>query len=313
MLVVGFRDTSVQGIVEQVPVDEDTKLIPIDKLSAENVVYWRCVIEHLQREKITEKLESILPDLIYYCEYVKSFAEMMRQGNWEPWKEDNFSFIFYELFEIAKTYDLGDEVGRQHLRDLILDTLKSEHQCERLMISIVIMLEKIVTNPEERFDMLAELINELRLPSPAAQVVQMSEEEDRGRAVKVIYFSQYLLGVLSIDDTQMFCELFQKAKLRLLQIQAQEEQYEAVKNRDFEKAGQLDKELRALNDQFNELATEPMAVEVAEEIAPKNDDKTLSRCLEINYAMMQGIEKTYPEFTNLFEEIVLPALNVSSN
>ncbi|KAF7389917.1 hypothetical protein HZH68_011774 [Vespula germanica] len=62
-LNVLFKNAEIDELISQIPIDETTKLIPINKLTSENCLYWRCVAKHLHNLSFLDALERILPEL----------------------------------------------------------------------------------------------------------------------------------------------------------------------------------------------------------------------------------------------------------
>ena len=71
--IVCFRETEISFIIEQIPVEKNTRVIPVDKLTSENIMLWRHFVEHLKNSNLTEYLEIMLPELSEFCNYVREF------------------------------------------------------------------------------------------------------------------------------------------------------------------------------------------------------------------------------------------------
>lgn len=174
-------------IVEQLPIDDDAKLIPFEKLSSESVIYWRSVVDHFHHEGFHSEMDKILPDLSKFCQYIRQFIGHMKIGERVDWEKITQRFILIELFKIAKFYDLSDEVGRDNLKELILDTLKTESNSELLVDCVIKQLVVIVPDIETRLHLLADVISERRMPLTSDNdSVPMSEAEKHEREMKVI-------------------------------------------------------------------------------------------------------------------------------
>lgn len=169
----------MKTLLEQIPIDKNTKLIPVKNLSNENVLYWKCVIQHLYLLSLTEEVELILPELSKFCEYIREFIFLISSKSYETWEKECHMFILLQLFEICETYDLADEVGRKNLNDLIIDTLMSDHCTTKIIDCIVNHLTKVVPNFNNMLDAIANVISEIRLPSKETQQVvqQVTAEE----------------------------------------------------------------------------------------------------------------------------------------
>jgi hypothetical protein len=51
------------------------KIIPHDKLTSENALYWRCLAQHLHAEggDMEEELDKIIPNLTPFCHYIRRY------------------------------------------------------------------------------------------------------------------------------------------------------------------------------------------------------------------------------------------------
>lgn len=150
--------------MEQVPIDKDTKLIPLTNVSNENVLFWKCVIKHLQRLSCTEELELIIPELSGFCKYIRDYMTFISSKSYEVWEKECHKFILLQLFEISTTYDLADEVGRKNLIELLIDTLLSDHCSDKIIECIVSHLAKVVPDTSNMLNIIANVISETRLP-----------------------------------------------------------------------------------------------------------------------------------------------------
>lgn len=61
----------MEDIVKQLPITEDTKLIPKDKMTPEAVLFWRTLAHYFFKEGKDEELESILPNLTILCDHIR--------------------------------------------------------------------------------------------------------------------------------------------------------------------------------------------------------------------------------------------------
>lgn len=194
-----IRNTPLNTLIEQLPIDKETKLIPINKLTSETVLYWKCLIKHLQHESFTEELEEILPELSTFCNYISDFITTISSRENEMWVNHMQKFILLQLFEISTTYDLCDEVGRKKLNELICNTLMSNNWTEKLIECIVTHLQKIIPDVNSRLDTLANIISEIRLPLKETTTTQVSEEQQHQINLQV---SSYSSKYLNISYTQ---------------------------------------------------------------------------------------------------------------
>lgn len=147
-------------------------------MTNENVLYWKCVVQQLYCVSLTEEVELILPELSKFCEYIREFIAFISSKSYETWEKECHMFILLQLFEICKTYDLSDEVGRKNLNDMIIDTLMNDHCTSKIIDCIVNHLSKVMDNPNSMLDAVANVISEIRLPSKETVVIpQVTAEQ----------------------------------------------------------------------------------------------------------------------------------------
>lgn len=180
-----FRNADLNTLLEQVPIDKTTKLIPLSSLSNENVLYWKCVINHLHHVSCIEELDLIIPELSAFCNYIRDFIALISSDQYK-WEKQCPKFILLQLFEIVEKYDLSDEVGRKNLQEVIIDTLMSDHCSNKIIECIVSHLAKVVPHNNNMLNLVANVISETRLPLKAsASTQQMTEEQQTDNTVQV--------------------------------------------------------------------------------------------------------------------------------
>uniref|UniRef100_A0A6V7L400 Nuclear condensin complex subunit 3 C-terminal domain-containing protein n=1 Tax=Bracon brevicornis TaxID=1563983 RepID=A0A6V7L400_9HYME len=167
-----FEQSNLETLFKQLPLDRDRKLIPIEQLNGENVLYWRCFIEYMGKKSADETVDKSIPELTSFCKYIKEFQTIMENFEMENTNSDTepvedkkitYRFIHLQLFELVKTYDLSDEFGRGKLRELIEETLIIESCTIPVIKCIVEHYEKVVPDVSSRVTSLAHVISEIRM------------------------------------------------------------------------------------------------------------------------------------------------------
>jgi len=61
---------------------QEDKMIPLEKLTSENALYWRCLVQYLHAEgaEMEEEMDKIIPNLTPFCQYIRRCI---------------FSFVYY--------------------------------------------------------------------------------------------------------------------------------------------------------------------------------------------------------------------------
>ncbi|XP_015116140.1 condensin complex subunit 3 [Diachasma alloeum] len=295
-----FERANLDTLFKQLPLDRDAKLIPIDDLTGENVFFWRCFIQHLHKksgdEAASERLQDTIPELTNFCRYIRDFQSMMIEFAKGQSDEDkdvktqkmSQKFGLLQVFEIAKTYDLGDEVGRGNLRQLIEDTLMSEICTTEIIESVVKYYEKVVPDVPSRLTSLAHAISEIRVPTQVAENV-----------------------VEQVTDEEVSERLIQCQKLKNTLLQRQNDQDLLVRAKKFTAAAEIEKEMEILKKEIEELSKSRTLIVPQTQEEAKNDSETMLKCLRIMFTMAQASSVTTLTSTlrSLFDNLALPSID----
>ncbi|XP_014473567.1 PREDICTED: condensin complex subunit 3 [Dinoponera quadriceps] len=257
-----FTNADSKTLLEQVPVDKNTRLIPLTTLSNENVLYWKCVIDHFYQSSYMEELDLIIPELSGFCNYIREFIIFISSKQYEEWEKQCHKFILLQLFKIAEKYDLSDEVGRKNLQEVITDTLMSDHCSNEIIECTVCYLGKVVPNISSMLDLVANIISEIRLPLKASVPTQQVFEDQQNNEV-------------------------QKAQLKVDLLELEEELYETVKKEDYLKADIIKEQIKIVKEKISQLSKVPEAIITDDIRDEKNDAVTMTKCLGILCAAMQ--------------------------
>ncbi|CAD1469487.1 unnamed protein product [Heterotrigona itama] len=284
-----FKNTSLNTLLEQLPIDKETKLIPVNKLTSETVLYWRCLVKYLQNGSCTEELERILPELSTFCNYISDFLMTISTPQNETWVNHMHKFILLQLFEITTTYDLSDEVGRKNLNDLIRNILMGNFWTEKIIECVVAHLQYIIPDVHTRLDTLANIISEIRLPLKEVMTqTQISEEQQHEINIK-------------------------RAKLKVQLLELKEEEYQAIQDKQYLEADNLKNQINKLNEEIIKLSEKPQTETIInEEIKEKSDSATMIKCLTIICTMMQSVTALTPTLKS-FMQIALDSLDHPSD
>ncbi|XP_029671804.1 condensin complex subunit 3 [Formica exsecta] len=283
-LQVLFKHANSKNLLEQLPIDKDTRLISLTNISNENILYWKCVIKHFQSLSCTEDLELIIPELSGFCTYIREYMTLISSKSYEVWEKQCHKFILLQLFEISTTYDLADEVGRKNLNELIIDTLMSDHCCDKIIECIVNHLVKVIPDANNMLNIIANVISETRLPSNEnldTQQITVEQQQEKD---------------------------MQKARLKVDILELEEELYQAIKEENFLQAESLKDKIKVLKEEINQLSKIQEAVIPDDMREEKNDTTTMVKCLNILYFAMQSIRVLTPTLKSLMS-LVLSSLD----
>ncbi|XP_035740285.1 condensin complex subunit 3-like [Vespa mandarinia] len=266
-LNVLFKKTEIDKLISQIPIDETTKLIPINKLTSENCLYWRCVAKHFHSLSSLDALEKILPELSSFSAYINEFLIMISSETYEMLEKTAHQFILLQLFEIIKVYDLSDEAGRNNLSELILNVLLTDHCSKEIIECIVNHLENVIPDVNKRLDLLSNTISKIRTPIKVTTQV-----------------------IKEISPKQEHRNNMQKARLRVQLLELKEEEYQAIQNKEYLKAENRKEQIDKINQELMKLneQSEPNQMIVDDDIEEeKSDSETMIKCLTIMCAMMR--------------------------
>lgn len=135
--------------------------MPHEKLNLETAFYWQCLAEYLQNES-AEELDNIIPELSIFCAYVESYCQS-RKTEMDKFEAMEFQYILLSLLEILHLYDLGDEIGRSNLQNLLLHLLKNYTLDEKVVEVIIKCSENLITDQNSRHQVRTELVYKDRI------------------------------------------------------------------------------------------------------------------------------------------------------
>lgn len=173
-------------MIEQLTLD-GSKFVPIDQLTCETALYWRCLAEFLKTENLDE-FDLIMPELSPLCAYIRDYIKLLADKQSAlQWEQKAREFILLQLFEMVKLYDLADELGRKNLKELTIDTLTLEDCPQQIDECLVKYFESVVPDVDERISLLVEVINEKKMPMKStAGPAPMTEDERHERKMMVV-------------------------------------------------------------------------------------------------------------------------------
>ena len=264
-LWVIFLDTPYKELVNSFEYLDANKLIPFENLSAESAMYWRVLAEFLNEQEdagAEEYLESILPELTPYCQYVRKYVLELDKED----EDTNWEFIANELIRLATIYDLGDEVGRQNLCKLVMELISSSKTPISFIPNLVLVYTKIEKNAQTRIDCMAEIISELNNPLdtglsniPSSPKQQAVLEQCPIQAVP--------------DEEAIRAKQLQIAKLRVDMNILRDQLDEAVNDQNFIIAQEIKSQMDQLEEDQVVLEDQLASLKLVEE-APHSSDAT---------------------------------------
>nr|XP_009485592.1 PREDICTED: condensin complex subunit 3 [Pelecanus crispus] len=273
---------------------DSRKLIPLEDLTAENVLYWRCLCEYLKSkgEEGEDLLEQILPEPAIYADYLLSYLQNMPVLS-EEQREDftcfenlmTKEFIGQQLILIIGCMDTTEEGGRKHLIVTLQKILILPATSTALIPLLAERLLSIVKDDDRRIQIIAEIISEVREP-----IVTVDQ---------------------SVDVAEIRKRELKLAEIKVKLFEAKEALEECIVLQDFNKASVLKEKITELEHRKNDLIKETEQPEIKEMRVEKNDPETLLKCLMMCYELLKIMSLSKgigPTVNEIIESLILPGI-----
>uniref|UniRef100_A0A8D0L011 Non-SMC condensin I complex subunit G n=1 Tax=Strix occidentalis caurina TaxID=311401 RepID=A0A8D0L011_STROC len=272
---------------------DSRKLIPLEDLTAENVVYWRCLCEYLKSkgEEGEDLLEKMLPEPAIYADYLLSYLQNMpvlseeQRGDFTCFENlMTKEFIGQQLILIIGCMDTMEEGGRKHL---------------------VVTLQKILTLPATSTALISLLVERL---------LHIVKDDDRRIEIIAEIISEVLEPIVTVDQPIDVAEIRKRelklAEIKVKLIEAKQALEECVTLQDFKTASVLKENITELEQRKNDLIKEAEQPEI-EEMHVENDPETLLKCLTMCYELLKIISLSKgigPTINGIIESLILPGV-----
>ncbi|XP_052636353.1 condensin complex subunit 3 isoform X2 [Harpia harpyja] len=273
---------------------DSRKLIPLEDLTAENVLYWRCLCEYLKSkgEQGEDLLEQMLPEPAIYADYLLSYLQNMPVLT-EEQREDftcfeklmTKEFIGQQLIVIIGCMDTTEEGGRKHLLVTLQKILTLPATSTALISLLVERLLSIVKDDDRRIQIIAEIISEVREP-----IVTVSQP---------------------VDAAEIRKQELKLAEIKVKLFEAKEALEECIILQDFNRASVLKEKITELEHNKNDLIKEAEQPEIKEMRVEKNDPETLLKCLMMCYELLKIMSLSKgigPTVNEIIESLILPGI-----
>ncbi|NXO11713.1 CND3 protein, partial [Oriolus oriolus] len=289
-----FSLSPLHDIVQNCKNLDSRKLIPLEDLTAENVLYWRCLCEYLKSkgEEGEVLLEQVLPEPAIYADYLLSYLQNMPVLHEEEKNDFNCfvdlmtkEFIGQQLILIIGCMDTMEEGGRKHLLVTLQKILILPSTSAALIPLLVERLLSIITDEDRRIQVIAEITSEVREPIVAVHQ--------------------------PVDAAEIRKQKLELAKIKMKLIEAKKALEECVTLQDFNRASVLKEEITELEHMKNDLIKAAEQAEIKEMPVEKNDPETLLKCLTMCYEVLKimslskGISPTIYE---IIQSLILPGV-----
>ncbi|NXM66416.1 CND3 protein, partial [Serilophus lunatus] len=295
LLSVIFSFSPLHDVVQNCKNLDNRKLVPLEDLTSEKVLYWRCACEYLKSkgEEGEDLLDQILPEPPIYADYLLSYLQALPVLSEEEKEEFDClekqmtkEFIGQQLIHIIGCLDTMEEGGRKHLLLTLQKILILPLTSVALAPLLLERLFSIVKNNGTRIQMVAEIISEIREPLVAVDQ--------------------------PIDDTEIRKRQLKLAETKVKLHEAKQALEECITLQDFTKVSVLKDQITELENTKNDLIKAAEQPEIQETRVEKSDPETLLKCLRMYYELLKviplskGISPTMYEMTHA---LILPSLS----
>ncbi|NXQ53528.1 CND3 protein, partial [Anthoscopus minutus] len=289
-----FSLSPLHDIVQNCKNLDSRKLIPLEDLTAENVLYWKCLCEYLKSkgEEGEVVLEEVLPEPAIYADYLLSYLQNMPILS-EEQKEDfncfenlmTKEFIGQQLILIIGCMDTTEEGGRKHLLLILQKILILPSTSAALTPLLVERLLSIVKDEDRKIQIIAEIISEVREPIVAVDQ-PIDAAEVRKRELKL-------------------------AEIKVKLFEAKQALEECITLQDFNRASVLKEKITELEHTKNDLIKAAEQTEIKEIRVEKNDPETLLKCLIMCYEVLKVMSLSKglsPTINEIIQSLILPGV-----
>ncbi|KAF3852102.1 hypothetical protein F7725_005457 [Dissostichus mawsoni] len=292
-----FRGTLTEELLQNRAQLDDRKLIPVDSLSCENVLYWRALCEFLkaQRDDGEEMLEQVLPDAATYADFLYRYLKVVPLLTEEQRADFNQlelvmtkEFISQQLIHLIGCLDTNEEGGRKRVLSVLQEMLALPQTPSSLVSLLTEKLLTLIPDDHRRIQTVAEIISDVREPIMEASA-PMDENMSRRHQVQL-------------------------AEVKVSIMEAKQTLEDSIAAQDFSRAAELKDSITELENRRNQIlqevqeSSQPADKEIRTE---KNDPETLLRCLTMCAELLKqmGIKtRIGPTISALMSSLVLPSI-----
>ncbi|XP_057699600.1 condensin complex subunit 3 isoform X1 [Corythoichthys intestinalis] len=297
MLNTIFKGMDTDELLQnQLPLDS-RKLIPVQSLTCENVIYWRaqCKFFKEKGDDSDEMLEQVLPDAATFADYLYEYVGAVQLLS-EEQKADltqmelvmTKDFISQHLIHLIGCLDTNEEGGRKRVLAVLQEMLTLPQTPSSLVFLLTEKLLTLMPNDQRRIQTVAEIISDVRAPiSEASQPV----DENVSRRQQV-----------------------QLAEVKVRILEAKQALEECIAAQDFGRAAELKDSITEQENQRNKILQEIAASNQQADIeirVEKNDPETLLRCLAMCVELLKQLNiknKISPTISALMTSLILPSI-----
>uniref|UniRef100_A0A8B9KK72 Nuclear condensin complex subunit 3 C-terminal domain-containing protein n=1 Tax=Astyanax mexicanus TaxID=7994 RepID=A0A8B9KK72_ASTMX len=285
--------TNPDDLLQQGAQLDERKLIPVDALTCENVLYWRSLCEFVKAkgDEGEELLEKLLPEPAIFAEYLYSYlksipllTEEQRADMGQLELVMTKEFIGQQLILLVGCLDTTEEGGRKRVLTVLQEMLLLPNTPLSLIGQLVQKLVGILRDDQQRIAVVAEIISDVR--EPMVPILESeNDNEKRKKQVKL-------------------------AEMKVCIMECKQELEECISHEDFARAAELKESIAQLEERRKCLELEPDHTK--EQRVEKNDPETLLKCLTMCSELLKQMNinrRICPTITAIIESLILPSVS----
>uniref|UniRef100_A0A671X6B2 Non-SMC condensin I complex, subunit G n=1 Tax=Sparus aurata TaxID=8175 RepID=A0A671X6B2_SPAAU len=292
-----FTGTATEELLQNRVQLDNRKLIPVDSLSCENVLYWRALCEFIKAkgDNGDEMLEQVLPDAATYADYLYGYLKAVPLLSEEQRADFNQlelvmtkEFISQQLIHLIGCLDTNEEGGRKRVLAVLQEMLALPQTPSSLVSLLTEKLLSLIFDDHRRIQTVAEIISDVREPiMEASQLVD--QNESRRQQVQL-------------------------AEVKVRIMEAKQTLEDCISAQEFNRAADIKNSVAELENQRNQIiqemteSSQPADKDVRTE---KNDPETLLRCLTMCAELLKQMSiktRIGPTISALMSSLVLPSI-----
>ncbi|XP_041640826.1 condensin complex subunit 3 [Cheilinus undulatus] len=292
-----FKGTPDEELLQNRVQLDNRKLIPLDSLTCESVLYWRALCEFIKAKGNDgdEMLEQVMSDAATYADYLYGYLKSVPVLSEEQRADFNQlelvmtkEFISQQLIHLIGCLDTNEEGGRKRVLAVLQEMLASPQTPSSLVSLLTEKLLNLIPDDNRCIQTVAEIISDVREPIMEASV-PVDENESRRQQVQL-------------------------AEVKVRIMEAKQTLEDCITAQDFSRAAELKDSITELENRRNNIIKE-----IAESNQPadkdvrteKNDPETLLRCLTMCAELLKQMNiktRIGPTLGALMSSLILPSI-----
>uniref|UniRef100_A0A665VRV7 Nuclear condensin complex subunit 3 C-terminal domain-containing protein n=1 Tax=Echeneis naucrates TaxID=173247 RepID=A0A665VRV7_ECHNA len=270
------------------------KLIPVDSLTCENVLYWRALCEFIKAkgDEGDEMLEQVLPDAATYADYLYGAVPVLSEEQRADFSQLELvmtrEFISQQLIYLIRCLDTNEEGGRKRVLAVLQEMLALPQTTSSLVSLLTEKMLTLIPDDHRRIQIVAEIISDVREPIMEAS--------------------------MPVDENESRRQQIQLAEVKVRIMEAKQTLEDCITAQEFSRAAELKDSITELENRRNQIVQEiAQSSQPAdkESCTEKNDPDTLLRCLTMCAELLKQISlktRIGPTISALMSSLVLPSI-----